>query len=121
MASKFKAIFDTIRHVLPRRAGDDDEQLESPAVPINEIEAKIVDQAITTEKRRWRQIIELGVPTGMLVIGALLTACAQLIGVWGLLGFLLMAVSPVVYWQQRVERQLREMTDELKKLRPPRR
>ncbi|MBX9653643.1 hypothetical protein K2Y11_08505 [bacterium] len=121
MASKFQVIVDTLRHVLPRRGANEHDELDSPAVPVNEFETKIVDQAVQTEKRRWRQIIELGVPTGMLVVGGLLTGCAQLLGVWGLLGFLLLSLSPVVYWQQRTERQLKEMTEELKKLRPIRR
>lgn len=121
MASRFQAIVNTLKQVLPRRGSGDEHHDEIPTVPMTETEAKVVEQAVMTEKRRWQQIVELGVPAGMLVSGILLTALAQLIGLWGVLGFLLLSASPVVYWQQRIERQLREMTDEIKKNRQTRR
>jgi hypothetical protein len=111
-------IFNTIKQVLPRRSPDDTTAPVAGPAPITESEAKIIEQTKQTEKSRWTQIVELGVPALMLVIGLLLTVLAELIGLWGILGFLLLVGSPVVFWLQRVERKLGEVIDELRRNRP---
>jgi hypothetical protein len=121
MANAFQSIFDTLKQVMPRRATSEDGAAAPPHQPATETEVRIVEQAVQTEATRWKTIVETGVPMGMLVIGSLLTVFAELIGVWGVLGFLLVAASPIVYWMQRLERRMREMTEEIRKNRPARR
>ena len=53
-----------------------------------------------------RQVFFSSIPLGMLIIGALLTAFAELIGLWAVLGYLLLSSAPVVYWLQRIEQRL---------------
>ncbi len=93
----FQEIFDTIKQVLPRRSADESAGPVSGPAPITENEAKVVEQTKQTERNRWAHIIELGLPASMLVIGLLLTVLAQLVELWGILGFVLLAASPVVY------------------------
>jgi hypothetical protein len=114
-------IFSTVRQLLPRRSPDDAATPTAGPAPITETEAKVVEHAKQTEKSRWNHIIELGVPASMLVIGLLLTCLSELIGLWGLLGFLLLVTSPVVYWLQRIERKMAEVADELRRSRPTKR
>ncbi len=113
----FQEIFDTLKQVLPRRSADESAGTVSGPAPITENEAKVVEQTKQPERNRWAQIIELGLPASMLVIGLLLTALAELVELWGILGFVLLAASPVVYWLQRVERKLGEVADEIRRNR----
>ena len=113
----FQEIFDTLKQVLPRRSADESAGPVSGPAPITENEAKVVEQTKQTERNRWAHIIELGLPASMLVIGLLLTVLAQLVELWGILGFVLLAASPVVYWLQRVERKLGEVADEIRRSR----
>jgi hypothetical protein len=111
-------IFSTVKQLLPRRSADEASGVNTGPAPITENEAKVIEQAKQTEKSRWSQIIELGVPTTMLVVGGLLTALAELIGLWGVLGYLLLVTSPVVFWLQRLEKKMAEVVDELRRNRP---
>lgn len=63
----------------------------------------------------WMTMFIQQIPTSMLVIGLLLSACAQLISVWAFLGFLLVAASPIVYWLRRVEKKLDELIEVTRK------
>ena len=58
-----------------------------------------------------QQLVLAGIPLAMLVVGLLLTACSELIGLWALLGFALLVASPVVYWLYRIERRLAKLIE----------
>ena len=121
MANQFQTIYEQLKQILPRRSSSGEREVETSTVVLTDAESKIVEQTAQTEKKRWAQIVEVGVPTSMLVVGGLLAGFAELIGVWALFGFVLVAASPIVYWQQRIEKQLKEMTDELRRSRSIRR
>lgn len=53
----------------------------------------------------WEMIVP-GFPLGMLAIGVLLSACTELIGIYAILGYLLIATAPIVYILNRIERRI---------------
>ena len=57
----------------------------------------------------WGDAVLFYTPAGMLVIGCLLTALSELIAGWAHLGYLMVVLSPVVYWLIRIERHLAEL------------
>ena len=120
MASRFQAIVDIVKQALPsgNNANTPKSTIERP---LTESELRQLEQYEKVEKSRWQRITESAVPLSMFIAGLLLCALAQLIGVWAILGFLLVTASPIVLWQQRLERHLIDMTEELKKLRSLRR
>lgn len=59
--------------------------------------------------RSAKEMVLRAVPLAMLVIGALLTACAELLEGWYVLGFLLLVAAPIVYWLQRIEARLAKL------------
>lgn len=54
----------------------------------------------------WDTLIDAW-PAFMLVAGLLIAACTQLIGIWAILGYLLIVTSPVVHLLRKIERSLR--------------
>jgi len=58
-----------------------------------------------------QQLVLAGIPLGMLCVGLLLTVCAELIGLWALLGFGLLIASPIVYWLYRIEKGLARLIE----------
>jgi hypothetical protein len=56
----------------------------------------------------WVDTLLDGVPLAMFIVGAVLSACTELIRAWAILGYLLLTVSPVVYWLRRIEKRLAE-------------
>lgn len=69
---------------------------------------------------RWVDSFLQPAPVAMLVVGALLAAFTELIGPWAILGYLLLAVAPILYWLQRIESRLVELRRELRNRPPPR-
>lgn len=120
MASRFQKFLQTVRQILPRVIEPTPEELKSGDRQLSDTEAKMIQDTTESEDRRYRQIAETFVPITMLVAGGLLAGFAQLIGSWAFLGFVLIPAAPIVYWLQRVERQLSEIATELKN-RPLRR
>lgn len=55
----------------------------------------------------WRDALVDAWPAFMFVAGLLISACTQLIGVWAILGYLLVATAPIVYLLRKIERHLR--------------
>lgn len=122
MASRFQKFLQTVRQILPRVIEPTPEDIKAGMIDrhLSETEAKLIQETTASEDRRYRRIAEMFVPITMLVAGGLLAGFAQLIGSWAFLGFVLIPAAPIVYWLQRVERQLGDIADELKK-RPLRR
>ncbi|MGL4464499.1 MAG: hypothetical protein ACRDD1_17425 [Planctomycetia bacterium] len=56
-------------------------------------------------------LFRTAVPLSMLLCGALLSGCTELIGPWAALGYALLALAPVVYWLQRIEQRLAELIE----------
>ena len=50
-------------------------------------------------------------PLFMLLAGAGISACGELLGLWALLGYLLLVTSPVVYWLSRIEQRLAKVLE----------
>lgn len=55
----------------------------------------------------WRETLVDAWPIFMLVAGVLISACTQLIGVWAILGYLLIVTAPIVHLLRKIERHLR--------------
>lgn len=55
----------------------------------------------------WRDTLVDAWPIFMLVCGILISACTQLIGVWAILGYLLVVTAPIVHLLRKIEMHLR--------------
>jgi hypothetical protein len=115
MGNQIREFLRVLQKALPRQPERAAKAPESADWPVTEDERRLIEEAVKKEESRLRLIAESLVPAAMLTSGALLTAFAELIGVWGLLGFALLAAAPVVFWLQRVERRLVEAVQELKR------
>ena len=104
-------LWNTIRE---RFAGPADGAEPPPAQPLPDPSA--AEMAEPTRRgwltgAVWRVLLLDGLPLILLCIGLVLTAFAELIGTWAVLGYLLVSVSPVVYWQLRLERKLDRLVE----------
>ena len=117
MANRFRVFVDTLKQLLPRDSEVNKAGEPTTERPLTETESRQIDQYRADEDRRWRAIAESGLPIGMLVLGVVLAAFAELIGVWAILGFILIGSAPILLWQQRIERQLIALQEELKRQR----
>lgn len=115
MGNQIRELWRIVQKALPRLPERPARETAPADWPLTEDEQRLIVETAKKERSRVRLIAETLVPTTMLTCGALLTAFAELIGVWGVLGFLLLAASPVVFWLQRVERRLGEAVEELKR------
>ncbi len=57
----------------------------------------------------WASIFRRAIPLAMLILGGLIAACTELVGLWAILGYLLLASAPIVYLLQRIEATLMEI------------
>lgn len=90
-----------LRRVTARVRQDDLDDVESGIVPP-------IPEPAPPHAPTWHDTILGGLPLGMLISGLLITACSQLIGVWAILGYLLLVASPIVYQLNRIEKRLVE-------------
>lgn len=61
--------------------------------------------------QKWHEYLYAAVPAMLLAAGAGLALLTQVIGPWAFLGYLLVAVSPVVWMLQRVEKKINELIE----------
>ena len=67
-----------------------------------------------SEDKTWRESLLRALPLAMLILGALLSSCGELIGSWVLLGYLLLVATPIVFWLGRLDQRLVEMIKSLR-------
>lgn len=104
------AWYDKIRAMMPKRT--------SPSGSVTEIDidpgigdSGVLPQANPDRMQQWSRATLEGLPTGMFILGLLLTICSQLIGLWAMLGYLLLVMAPIVYWLGRIEKRLAELIE----------
>lgn len=64
-----------------------------------------------SQLQAWLKVVRGGVPVAMMVVGILLSAFTELVGLWALLGYALLAAAPIVYFLVRVEQRLIELRE----------
>jgi hypothetical protein len=64
----------------------------------------------------WMRVARNGIPVAMLIVGGILALFTELIGVWAIFGYVLVAGAPVVYLLLRIEQRLIEVRDGIQRL-----
>lgn len=57
----------------------------------------------------WMRTARGGISVAMLAVGGLLAGFTELIGIWAILGYALLASAPIVFFLHRIEQRLMEL------------
>ncbi|MFO0945975.1 MAG: hypothetical protein U1D30_08520 [Planctomycetota bacterium] len=57
----------------------------------------------------WMRTARGGIPVAMLIVGGMLAGFTELIGIWAILGYGLIAAAPIVFFLHRIELRLTEL------------